>query len=249
MFILLFALLKVYASPDASVGIQGRSFPMFAAESYGEVGYGQQLWGAKALPDKASPFYGFIRPAIGATSSVVVNAFRGEIEFFPISFLGVMAGYSQVHSNFEFPFFNCEEIYCRGRTERRYLEGRMALGHKGYLFMSTYRQDRLQFSQGDKQFAEFRRVIKGNPGHDVLEELRVVAGKSDKKRLLGLAHEWSRFQLSDEQSRSTFFLFQRTKTESTLMLGAGAFSSDSMGMGPILYFRYNYIILPSIKLI
>lgn len=249
MFFLLFFINFLSAQTDAIVGTQARTFPMVGGEVFSEVGHGLQLWGPKVLPERPSPFYGFIRPSLGIASSAVINSFKGEIDFFPVSFFGVTGGYSQVYSDFDFPFFDCTKIHCRGRTEKRYIEGKLALAHKGYVFLSTYKRDKMQFSRNDLPFGDFRRVIAGENGRDEQEELRVVLGKKDAKRMLGIVTEWIRFRLSGEQAHSTFFLVQRNKVESNLMLGAGVFSSDRMGMGPVIYLRYSFILLPSIKIL
>ncbi len=248
MLFLLLLLQSLYAQTDALVGIQARSFPLVGGAVYSEVGHSLQLWGPQVLPDRPSPFYGFIRPSVGASSSAVINQVKAEFDFFPVSFLGVTAGYSRTYSDFDFPFFDCTKISCRGRFERRYVEGKLALGYAGYLAMVNDIRDHMQLHNDDLLMGDFRRVIAGKKGRDQQEELKVLFGKKDPKRFHGLMHEWIRFRLSEEQAHSTFFLIQRNKPESNLMLGAGVFSSDQVGRGPVIYMRYQFIVLPSLKL-
>jgi hypothetical protein len=90
---------------DLNYGVQGRSLPSFGAELYADGGYGQLLWGKKE--NNKDFLFGLVRPALGASTSAVINSAKAELEIYPISILGFVAGRQIIHSNFDFPFFDC----------------------------------------------------------------------------------------------------------------------------------------------
>jgi hypothetical protein len=240
--------LPCFSQTDLSLGAQGRSFPFSAGELFAEAGHNFKFWEKESPQFKVNPFFGLIRPSVGVNSSVLVNAYKGEVEFFPISFIGFSTGYQKVESNFDFPFFDCEKIFCQLQVERRWIEGKVALKYKEALLLIFLKEDHLAPSRGGKNFGEFRRVITGQDGGDQLRELRIVLGRSFENKLIGVVHEWAMFNKSREDSRTTFGVYQVKKDKQTYMLGLGAFESDEVGRGPIAYLRWTYQFSAGLKL-
>jgi hypothetical protein len=233
-----------FAKFDAATGFQARTQPMVGGEVYGELGWNQLLWGKED-----SLFRGFLRPNILGATSVVVNSIKSELEFYPVSFLGFSYAYQKVQSDFNFPFFDCEEIYCKGRQERRYFETRLALGYKGWILLTFWREDHVQYDQHNKPFGDFRKVIVGNAGHDLAHEVKMVFGKIlAPKKMIGIAAETAKFELSGQISETYFGVYQFPYKDSTIAIGAGSFRSSEQGMGPVVYFRMNTQLFSSVKL-
>jgi hypothetical protein len=231
---------------DFSAGLQGRSLPSLGAEAYAEAGLNQLLWGKKDQPKDV--FYGLVRPSLGASTSAVINSLKGELEIFPISFLGFSLGRQMLFSNFDFPFLDCDSIQCQGQFERNFVEGKMVLGHRGWVALGHYKVDVLT-SPGDKlPMADWRNVIVGDPGEEVQIEKKLFLGKFFSNKMVGALVENVQFLGSRERKESFAAVYQVRKNQTHYMLGVGAFHTDQQPMGFQFYFRIHQVYLPSLKL-
>jgi hypothetical protein len=248
ILIILFSALTAFSATkfDLSAGMQGRSLPSIGAELYAESGFNQLIWGKRKEPRDV--LYGMIRPNLAVSTSGVINSIKGEIEFFPISFLGISAGRQIIHSNYDFPFFNCKEVVCQGEFVRNYVEGKTVLGYQGWVAMFNYRVDTLRSPEKDRPMADWRHVIVGDPGEEVQIEKKFLVGKIWDKNLLGILGENVQFLGSRERKESFAAVYQLRREETSFMYGAGVFHSSQQPMGVILYFRIHYQALPSLKL-
>jgi hypothetical protein len=231
---------------DLNYGIQGRSLPSFGAELYADTGYNQLLWGKKTEPKDV--LYGLIRPSLSTSTSAVINSVKGELEFFPISFLGIAAGRQIIHSNFDFPFLDCEEVVCRGEYGRDFIENKMVLGFKGWVLLGNYKIDNLRAPNGKKKMADWRNVIAGDPGHEVQIEKKLLFGKIFSNQMAGVLIENVQFMGSRERKESFAAIYQFKKEETFYMFGAGGFHTDRQPLGFQFYFRIHHVALPSLKL-
>lgn len=231
---------------DFSGGIQGRTLPSFGAEIYAESGYNQLLWGKKE--NKTDFKYGLIRPSIGASTSAVINSIKGEIEFFPISILGLSAGKQIIHSNFNFPFFDCTEIACTGQFERNFIETKMVLGLKGWIAVGNYKMDTLNSPDPNRPMADWRNVIIGEADHEVQIEKKLLVGKMIGQELFGVMYEHVQFQGSREMKESFIGVYQTASKNNLYLVGAGTFHTNQQALGLQIYFRIHHISLPSLKL-
>ncbi len=231
---------------DFSGGIQGRTLPSFGAEIYAESGYNQLLWGKKE--NKTDFKYGLIRPSIGASTSAVINSIKGEIEFFPISILGLSAGKQIIHSNFNFPFFDCTQIACTGQFERNFIETKMVLGLKGWIAVGNYKMDTLNSPDPNRPMADWRNVIIGEADHEVQIEKKLLVGKMIGQELFGVMYEHVQFQGSREMKESFIGVYQTASKNNLYLIGAGTFHTNQQAMGLQIYFRIHHISLPSLKL-
>lgn len=231
---------------DLSGGIQGRTLPSFGAEIYAESGYNQLLWGKKE--SKKDFKYGLLRPSIGASTSAVINSIKGELEFFPISILGISAGKQIIHSNFNFPFFDCSQIACTGRFERNFIETKMVLGFKGWIAVGNYKTDTLNSPDAQRPMADWRNVIIGEADHEVQIEKKLLVGKMISHELFGVMYEHVQFQGSREMKESFIGVYQTSSKNNLYLIGAGSFHTNQQSMGIQIYFRIHHISLPSLKL-
>jgi len=231
---------------DLSGGIQGRTLPSLGAEIYAESGYNFVAWGKKETPKDV--LYGLIRPSFAVSSSGVINSIKGEIEFFPISFIGFAAGRQIMHSNYEFPFLDCDRVTCRGEYVRNYVESKMVLGHKGWILLGNYKVDTLQSPNGSHPMADWRNVIIGSPGKEMQIEKKLLVGKLFSNKMIGVLIENVQFQDSHERKESFVAVYQIRKNNTNYMIGAGGFHTDQQPMGFQVYFRIHHVALPSLKL-
>lgn len=231
---------------DLTGGIQGRTLPALGAELYADSGYNQLLWGKKEQPKDF--LYGLIRPSLGVSTSGVINSVKGEIEVFPISILGFAVGRQYVHSNFDFNFFDCEEITCKGEFQRNYVETKMVLGAKGFILMGSYKVDTMTSPDRDVPMADWRNVIIGEPGEEVQIDKKLLVAYLFGKHMAGVLLENTQFLGSRERKESFAAVYQIRRNDTNYMIGAGAFHSDQQPMGFQLYFRVHHVALPSLKL-
>jgi hypothetical protein len=248
-FLLLLSSVGLWAktsSFDLSYGVQGRTLPALGAELYADTGFNQLLWGKKE--NSKDVLYGLIRPSIGGSTSAVVNAFKAEVEVFPISFLGFAVGRQYQNSNFEFPFFDCERVTCKGEYQRNYIESKMVLGYAGWIVMGNYKVDTLLSPDKEVPMADWRNVIVGEPGEEVQIDKKLLVGKIFGHQMLGLLIENTLFEGSRERKESFAAIYQLRKKDTSYMFGAGGFHTDQQPMGFQFYFRIHHIALPSLKL-
>lgn len=248
MIFILTALLTLtsWAKFDLSLGLQGRTLPALGAELYADSGYSFLMWGKKENPKDV--MYGLVRPSLGVSTSGVINSVKGEIEVFPISFLGIAAGRQIIHSNYDFPFFDCANITCQGEFVRNYVEGKMVVGAQGWIAMGSYRVDTLRGAKQSLEIADWRNVITGEPGEDVQHEKKLIVGKMFSNKLVGILAENVRFVGSGERKESYAAVYQIRKNDVSYMVGSGIFRTSQEPMGLIFYFRIHYQPFPSLKL-
>jgi len=186
MIQLLFFLISLtsWAKFDLTGGIQGRTLPALGAELYAESGYNQLLWGKKNEPKDF--LYGLIRPSVQLTSSAVINAAKAEVELFPLSIIGFSAGSQIIHSNFDFPFFDCDIVDCDGEFRRNFVEAKMVLGAKGFIALGNYKIDTLTGNDSSKPMADWRNVIVGNNKRDTQIEKKLLLGKVFGTQMVGV---------------------------------------------------------------
>lgn len=247
LFLLFLTFSRLYASSfDLNLGTQARTLPSIGAEVFGEIGHNTLVWGEKQK--KGDFLYGLIRPNIGASSSAVINSIKGEVEIFPISFIGVAIGRQLMHSNFDFDFFDCNKVNCKGEFQRNYIEGKIALGLKGWFAAAHYKIDTMTSQNFSLPMADWRNVIIGAPRRDIQIEKKLVLGKSFSNKMVGALIDSVEFQTSGEIRESFIGVYQFTQKDTIYMFGAGAFHSDQQPMGFQFYFRLNHIVLPSLKI-
>lgn len=245
-FLVLLSSLSLWAKFDLNYGVQGRTLPGIGAELYADSGYGQLLWGKKENPKDV--LYGLIRPSLGVSTSAVVNNAKAEIEIFPISFIGFAVGRQYQNSNFEFPFFDCNAVTCKGEYQRNYVESKMVLGFKGWIVLGNYKVDTLLSPDEDVPMADWRNVIVGEPGEEVQIDKKLMVGKMFSNKMVGVLIENTRFEGSGERKESFVGLYQVQQKDTSYMMGVGGFHTDQQPMGFQFYFRIHHVALPSLKL-
>jgi hypothetical protein len=125
-----------HASLDFSLGAEARSYPLSGViES--ELGYGALLWG-----QTSTPFYGYLRPRILASTAATYNSADAALEIFPLSFLGFRAGGESIQNDQNYSAYDCDTYRCKGRFYRAYAEAELTLGMGPVFVQGRWRRER-----------------------------------------------------------------------------------------------------------
>lgn len=126
---------------------------------------------------KANFLYGFVRAGATAQTSFLVNSIMPQIDFYPISILGLYAGKDFTRRDLNVPNFDCiNEVTCKGWMNREYIGSRMALAFKNLFLMSEYRIIKAHGQKVDRPFAEERSSLIGHAGYDYLHRFDLITG-------------------------------------------------------------------------
>lgn len=238
------------ATMDLHYGAQARTFPGLGGEFFLESGYNGLLWGSDPGGEKKQPWYGLVRPSIRLASSAVVNNAEAKIEVFPISFIGISAGRRMVKSDYDFNFYNCEEINCRGTMERNYTQGKMAIGLFGFVMMGQVTREHIEHSTDDKPFAEFQKGMIGNPGYEIAtEQVGLVGFKMPSGGMIGVIGNQTKFEISEHKFKMVLGIYQWRADSSQYTLGFGTFESDHIKQGGIMVFKWQFDVVRNKKMI
>jgi hypothetical protein len=151
--------------PDLRVGLNGRTYPI-GAQVIATAGLGQLLWGPEEPRNpegKVNWQYGYARLAINAATSVVVNRIGLEAQVFPISILGLSAGYDIGTRNFTPKQIDCGGIECNGLLTRKYLRMQLLGSVSGITFSLNGRYEELRAPDAQKPFFDEMTLIVGRP--------------------------------------------------------------------------------------
>ncbi len=138
----------IAATTDLSVGSTVRSYPLSGVVE-AEAGYGLLLWGSEG-----SPWYGYLRPKIEASSAFTYNSIAEVIEFFPISILGLRAGGESIQNDTNYSAYDCSEWNCVGRFYRGFLEAELTLGYDKFFSRIKWRRENWSQGASGKDFIE-----------------------------------------------------------------------------------------------
>ncbi|MBL7664103.1 MAG: hypothetical protein JNM93_03130 [Bacteriovoracaceae bacterium] len=237
---------RALAGFDFQLNAVSRSYPL-AGVINADLGYGILLWGA---PGGGKPWYGYIRPSVTGSAITGFTAYRTQLEFFPISFIGVRGGYSDAKNrNDDLPPYDCTTLKCENSFERKFVGANMSLA-AGPVFLNvdflkeTYEQD-----VEDQEFIapEYGISLPMEGGH--IENTRGIFGTK-------LGGAWSMFVLgqytkeldSEHRARTYTLNFRRGFSGGSFFLGAGGFESHLKSASFTAVGGLTWNILPSIGL-
>lgn len=234
--------------------LSGRSHPSLGAEFGLEAGYNQILWGDGPGKKKNKVLYGLIRPSFGVASSAVINTHRTKLEFYPISFLGIVYGHEDIRSKYDkFDFFDCENVRCEGGIVRDYFQARMALGAGPVVFSGLLEQARNSYTtdprDADNPPGEFRFVTLVNPGNDEHYRSQYVLGYKTSIGMIAGVTEYVHFARSHEYNKMEILgLTGRYKRNFVWLFGTGSFESSQIPRGAIIVMQLKYSFISSSQL-
>lgn len=249
LFLLLSLLssMQLYAKFDLKYGVQGRSFPSPGGEAYVESGYNYSFWG-----DTKTPLFGLIRPSAQVRSNLFINTIGAQISIYPISFIGLDYGLTNIYSNYDkFIFYDCETTRCEGEIHRNYSAAKIALGYKNFLAVSRmeYNQNKYNDPTGKgQQVVEFLFGTLAAPRNDNHTFSQSFIGYKFKDDLIGIAYEYVDFEKSNMQYLSTFLVYSMKVNDQNYTFGLGTLETDHWGKGIVFNFAWSKTILKSLKL-
>lgn len=234
-----FALAKDSLHSDYQVGGVFRSFPI-GGLAHANAGASMKIWG----DENAKPFYGFLRGSGTFRSSGIINSASAELEFFPISFLGIT---SQLEKSYRNPFaldtFDCDIVHCQGNLLRKTVGVKGAITVKGYftLFNLTTTLQEIDKTANDKIFADEMSTLEGSAGKDRRNSLSIVLGKdindSTKLGVVLIKHSMTG---TSQNSLFRIGIIQKTISKIDWTLGIGSFRTryDQNVLSGVIQMKY-----------
>ena len=135
----------------------------------GTLGYGQLLWGENS---EGNVLFGYVRPSVTATTSVLLNRAEVGVDLFPVSFLGLYAGARGSQRAVDLDTLNCTSVYCRGLLGTAYLKPQLLLGYGPVSAMASFQTAWLVSSNSPSNsmmpFGDDVSNLAGNAGGDQL---------------------------------------------------------------------------------
>ncbi len=148
---------------DAKAGLYGRTYPV-GVQAVGTVGLDYLLWG-----NSAQWKYGYLRGAFNLATSAVVNRVGFELQAFPISILGLSAGYDWGWRNFTPKYLDCNTFDCLGRVDRFYTKLSAVGAYHGWILSLNARYENLHSFESAKPFFDEVTLLVGrSSGENVL---------------------------------------------------------------------------------
>ena len=149
LFIILYAFARPsHSSTDMSLIGFYRTKPI-AGGIQANAGYNQLIWGD---PNNEKKLYGFVRPNLTIFSAGQYNSHAYEIEFWPISFIGVEFGSEKIINNAIYPNYDCDTFQCQSEFRNTYLKYNLLLGYSLFYFKGTYRKQTVEAYNNSKDF-------------------------------------------------------------------------------------------------
>lgn len=251
LIVFLFISTNLFAQFDLNLGASGRSYPSIGGDLSASLGYNFVLWGEG---NKSNPLYGLIRPAIDLSSSAVINSYTTKIEFFPISFFGIVAGKESTISNYKkFTYYDCDNVRCEGNIDRDFLTFKLALAYGPLVAMGSISNVKNTYSFDSQNpntpVAEFRYATVVNPKEEEQYRSNYLIGFKTGIHTFGFATMYSLFHKSNQYYKTNFAIYKsQYKEDASYVIGAGGLESSHQKAGRVVYFKWNWQILPTKKL-
>lgn len=160
-----------YSTIDGSLAAFYRNKPVAGGGSL-NMGYNQLVWGDASM----KPLYGFVRPNLTAFSAGQYNAYTYEIEFYPISFIGVEYGKESISNTGIYQDYDCETFQCQKDFSNQYLKFNLLLGYNIFFFKGTIHKQTLKADIADKDFIYPNIGSALHAGEDKIESREITLG-------------------------------------------------------------------------
>ena len=212
-----FYALRSFGQMDYDLRATVRSYPRGLAFQ-SDVGYAQKIWGNDDV------MYGYIRSGLNLQSSVVVNYLGAQVDFYPISFLGISFGKTLGHRDYdEFQGFNCETLSCTNSIEKTHLGVNLALAYKNLKFINFYKKQDFKNKTPGEFFAEEFSNLVGFEDDELVTNVSLLGYDINSKLMVGLLHMYNKMDKTSQRSRMNLFLANYTSGAFTYQLGLGEF--------------------------
>lgn len=192
------------------------------------LGLTQVLWG-----DTATPFFGYIRPAVSASASPTYYAGKVSLSLFPVSFLGVTFAKNWSHRYRETGGYDCHANTCLGSMDSSEVAFRFMTAYKSYFLSSQLQRVFYEAnSEGDQNLMDPINALIYKEGGSTLANWGFIIGKKVAKGVeSGVIIQ--RGDLDGRISASEAdYVFVRTKLEPygfpslSATFGLGRFNTD-----------------------
>jgi hypothetical protein len=174
--------------PDFKMSFNGRTYPV-GAQIAVLPGASKLLWG-----DSNDWKYGYVRLGLNLYTSAVVNRAGVEFQVFPISILGISAGYDSGTRNFIPRWLDCGLYACTGRVDRRYVRLNLFGAVKKVSFSLMAKFEELKgFQTVDKPlFDEMSLLAVRMTGENTITYSPAVLYRLDEETQVGFASLYAR---------------------------------------------------------
>jgi hypothetical protein len=227
---------------DYKAGASGQTYPLGGLLT-GTLGYGVEMWKGQG-PDTGSDFwqYGYLRPVLEWKTAAVTNRLTAAVEVFPISILGVSAGGGIDQRNYKkFTSFDCDSVMCDQSLSFQFVQARLIVGAGKFLGVITGRYDWYRAESDKQAFYDYMSYLIGQPGHDNLRTLNVVAlYRHDETWGFGALAIYQQMIYSQNNSASMFGIVNYTEGPWRGTVGLGEFHSSHQAEKPSMVFSLEY---------
>ncbi len=223
----------------------GRSYPVGVQANY-TVGFNHGLW------DQGAWKYGYLRLAMNAATSVVINRIGPELQFFPISIFGVSVGHDFGFRSFRPPFADCDGFECMGRVDRTYLRNQMVAAAAGFVFMFQGKYELLRHhGEGTARFFDEMTMLASNTTSEHILTLNpVLLYTLNDQWKIGAISLYSRGLDSGDSSHLWGPAAQVSlSSRSSFLFGAGQNGASRVHSALGVFMAYSLVIDPSLSIV
>lgn len=220
--LIIIAILVSTIAQAMEYGVSGgiRSTPQsLSAGAY--VKEGKILWDAR---EGGSIWkYGYVN--VGAEAAI--HGFvQGEIEFRPISILGITYFASSTSRFYDTRTLHCEEVNCRGNLLRSGLKLQLLLGFGDYIVVPSYSNTNVRHSEMTKAVSDESEFVLLAPESDRVVARGIFLGKKIDGAIVGLLANSRKGQATGDEANFRYLVYKfPQKDEMTMAAGLGVFDS------------------------
>jgi hypothetical protein len=162
---------------DYSTKLTLRSYPLSGYVT-GTLGYGHTVWKIEPPKDDTSVNwkYGYVRPVISAETIGIVSRLNGTLFVYPISILGLYAGYEWSYRDYEPSTVNCAQVLCRSQLMRTSVGAKTGYSYRGVFTLLHAKYELLNPLSNKQYFYDEVLGSLGLPGGDKTLTTEVILG-------------------------------------------------------------------------
>jgi hypothetical protein len=171
--------------------------------------------------------FGFVQPRVllGAHGAAEVG-----LNFYPISFLELGAGYGTVSRFYKTKPFDCDVNVCRGVVQRHRFTARLVGGHEfssfGLIGMAAYHRIRISNADASKPLVDEAEVLLGMPGSDTVEGASLMLGAQREGCMLGVYAKRARMLDARTENEAQYLIYRQKLENFSVAGGLGRYASD-----------------------
>lgn len=217
------------ADLDYNLGLRARTYPL-AGSVDGDIGYGFLLWGNQSA---GNPFYGYLRPHVGASNAGYYNSAVASLDVFPLSFLGISGGGESIQNDKDYQAYDCSRYQCRGRSYRNFVQAELSLASGPLFGQLLWKRERWSLANpGTREFIDSTSGLSLNPNGDSQTMYRGALGvKLGERWSLAGIYAYTQSDNSREVQRFPFAVLRYKIGQAAVGVAAGVYSSTLKAAG------------------